>query len=314
MERNKKILGFGAAAVIALLAVTFFITGSLTSTTNAAEGGPEMRLTIPGGDCAGGECTVAQGASFTLVVEVVDFPEGGYVLAQTYIDMGTDLVYKPTAAAGDEFVWEDCLTSVALRENLNETGWLHGCLTGLLPPLPGSEYTGTLIELKVNCSEGESSTNVMLLASGTPPANTNGAVFSDPNGIQTTPKVSNLTINCGAGGNGDPTDTPEPTDTPGPTNTPGPVTDTPVPTNTQEPTSTPVPAEQCGDVNGDGNVTSVDAALILQVSAGLIPSVDRLENPDEADVNKDDNVDSRDALLVLQQTAGNLDCEDIARG
>ena len=52
MERSKRTLVFGTAVVIALLAVTFFMADNLTSTTNAAEGGAEMILTIPGGDCA----------------------------------------------------------------------------------------------------------------------------------------------------------------------------------------------------------------------------------------------------------------------
>ena len=58
-----------------------------------------------------------------------------------------------------------------------------------------------------------------------------------------------------------------------------------------------------GDVNCNGNVDSVDAALILQLTAGLVGSLTCQEN---ADVNVSGNVDSIDAALVLQFTAGLL--------
>ena len=53
-----------------------------------------------------------------------------------------------------------------------------------------------------------------------------------------------------------------------------------------------------GDVNGDGMISSIDAALILQFTAGFI---DSLPN---ADVNEDGTINSIDAALVLQFTAG----------
>ncbi len=56
-----------------------------------------------------------------------------------------------------------------------------------------------------------------------------------------------------------------------------------------------------GDVNCDGHVNSVDAALVLQNGAGLLAS---LPCPQNADVNGDGLSDSRDALLILQYTAG----------
>ncbi len=68
------------------------------------------------------------------------------------------------------------------------------------------------------------------------------------------------------------------------------------PTNT--PTRTPVtPAKACGDVNDDGRVNSVDAALILQLEARLISSV---ANRPSGDVNGDGRVNSVDASLILQ--------------
>ena len=94
------------------------------------------------------------------------------------------------------------------------------------------------------------------------------------------------------------TATPEPTDTA----VPGPVeTDTPVPTNTPIPTSTP--AGLRGDVNGDGQIDAIDAALVLQFGAGLLPA---LPNFDRADVNGNGMVDAIDAALILQFSAGLL--------
>jgi hypothetical protein len=56
-------------------------------------------------------------------------------------------------------------------------------------------------------------------------------------------------------------------------------------------------------VNDDGQVDSVDAALILQLSAGLTA---RLRNMPSADVNHTGTVDAVDAALILQVEAGLL--------
>ena len=50
-----------------------------------------------------------------------------------------------------------------------------------------------------------------------------------------------------------------------------------------------------GDANCDGSVNSIDAALILQLHAGLIDEV-----CGDADVNEDGTVNSIDALLIIQ--------------
>jgi hypothetical protein len=56
-----------------------------------------------------------------------------------------------------------------------------------------------------------------------------------------------------------------------------------------------------GDVNCDGRVNPVDAALVLQEDAGIIHS---LPCPGNGDVNGDGLTDARDALLILQFDAG----------
>jgi len=62
---------------------------------------------------------------------------------------------------------------------------------------------------------------------------------------------------------------------------------------------TPVPRGS-GDVDCDGEVTSIDAALILQLDAGLVAS---LPCQAAADVNADGAANAIDAALVLQHVA-----------
>ncbi len=102
------------------------------------------------------------------------------------------------------------------------------------------------------------------------------------------PPVTDLDLRLDCGDSG-----PTPTDTPGgPTNTSVPPTSTPVP-----------PTGQSGDVNCDDDVSSIDAALVLQFIAGLLPSLDC---PDAADVNESGDISSIDAAIILQFTAGFL--------
>ena len=104
-----------------------------------------------------------------------------------------------------------------------------------------------------------------------------------------------------------PSPLPSETETPVPTLPPP----SPVPseTATSDPTSTSVPAPTStpqglrGDVNGDGSINAIDAALVLQFSAGLLPA---LPSFDRADVNGDGSVNAIDAALILQFSAGLL--------
>jgi Tol biopolymer transport system component len=80
---------------------------------------------------------------------------------------------------------------------------------------------------------------------------------------------------------------PEPTATP----TPRPPTVTPTPTT----------APRIGDVNNDHAVNAIDAAIILQYSAGLLPSPPGVSL---GDVNHDGQTNAIDAALILQLSAG----------
>jgi hypothetical protein len=56
-----------------------------------------------------------------------------------------------------------------------------------------------------------------------------------------------------------------------------------------------------GDVDVDGHVDAIDAALMLQFDAGLLGD---LPDNSAADVNHDGHVNAIDAALILQRIAG----------
>jgi hypothetical protein len=56
-----------------------------------------------------------------------------------------------------------------------------------------------------------------------------------------------------------------------------------------------------GDVDCSGSVNSIDAALVLQLSAALL---DELPCPQNGDVSNDGRTNSLDAALILQHVAG----------
>ena len=92
-----------------------------------------------------------------------------------------------------------------------------------------------------------------------------------------------------------------PTDTPTlpPTATP---TDTPTATPSATSTASPVPTPFgiLGDVNCSGDVTAIDAALVLQLSAGL---VELLGCEQLADVDLDGTAGAIDSAIILQYVA-----------
>ena len=66
----------------------------------------------------------------------------------------------------------------------------------------------------------------------------------------------------------------------------------------------PEPTYFLGDVNCDGSIDSIDAALLLQLEAALL---DELPCAGNADMDADGSANSIDAGLVLQYTAGLID-------
>ncbi|MCH7580055.1 MAG: hypothetical protein IIB22_07420, partial [Chloroflexi bacterium] len=115
------------AAAVALLTLVAIGPNLGGEEASAAEGGPEMALSVtdPEGVCSEGVCDIPAGAPFTLAVEIVEGPAEGYILAQSFIDFGPVLRYKPSQDAVDEFVWPDCRAETRVREPLTERTYTH---------------------------------------------------------------------------------------------------------------------------------------------------------------------------------------------
>ena len=92
---------------------------------------------------------------------------------------------------------------------------------------------------------------------------------------------------------------------PPPTATPTPTpTHTPTPTRTSTPALPPGGPSLLGDVNCDGEVNAIDAAYILQYSAGFLL---QLPCHNKADVNEDGYITAVDAAVILQYSAALID-------
>lgn len=200
------------------------------------------------------ECTVPLAGFFTLSVAAVEPPAAGYIGFQTFIDYGRDfydpdraeddfappvcddgvdngndgfidlddsdcidqpLTYHPVGPT-EAITWPDLGSDkIAIQDNEPVGAAVsHGGLTGILPPLPASTYSGNLVELVMSCSDDESTTEVRLLPIDDPVALTFGAGYSEaPDGsTQSAAKTEPLTINCAGEVDGD--DGEEPTATP----------------------------------------------------------------------------------------------------
>ena len=208
---------FGSAVVV--LAGLLIVLATQLGGASAANPDSAMRLVVKSGDisCDGtihepGEVCVAASGAFTLAVEVFDAPDAGYIAVQTWIEYAGEITYK-SGALEDEIVWPDCASSKAFGSEPSGSAVNHFCISGVLPPITVSHYTGNIVELSFNCSATDSSTKVQLLPAGHPFALNSGTLFIEDDGAQQVPKLTNLIVNCGAGGPL-PTDTPAPTDTP----------------------------------------------------------------------------------------------------
>jgi serine protease len=148
----------------------------------------------------------------------------------------------------------------------------------------------------INASAAVNAAQDTPLETPTPTSTPSPTVTNTPSPTSTPPVVPTDT----------PTSTPTPTDTPTSTptatstNTPSPTaTHTPTPTATH--THTPTPTCAVGDVDRSGSTNSIDAALVLQLSANLIAAV---ACPPGADVNEDGVANALDSALILQFGAG----------
>jgi hypothetical protein len=286
---------------------------------SCTDGPCRMSLSIvdPPGVCEGQICTLATGQAFTLTVELVSVPATGYILAQSWVEFGSDLIYNPTNAAVDERAWPDCDPIAMFRGVVHDedTHVSHGCLTSLVQINLASTYVGPFVRMSFKCPTSGSSHEVQLLASGDPPASTNGALFTTAQSTQMIPQVDGLTVICDAAAPIIPTSTAKPaTDTPTPTptlpgsQTPGSaVTDTPTAiANTPGPgEATPTPdasptplTPQATDTNSTSTPTMPQSGTAPPASTNT-PTTLR-----DGDASCDGSVDPLDAALILQFAAG----------
>ncbi len=190
-----------------------------------------------------------------------------------------------------------CLVEVFLADDQppDQTGpsGQHGEGANYLASGPADGAGGFSIDLscglatgKLTATASDTNGNTSEFAANIPFGGTSG-IDCTPTATPNTPPLPTPTMPF----------TPVPSQTQAATTTP---TRTATPTVTRTPTTVPI---ICGDVNGDGAVNSIDAAFVLQYSAGLI---DTLIAPAGADTNGDGSIDSIDAALILQNTAGLL--------
>ncbi len=161
------------------------------------EAGGAMSLSVTAGEVSCSQekdpshVCVPAGESFTLTVEATAIPAGGYILAQSWIDYGSDLIFKSSLVT-----WPDCNASTIFGQvGANDVS--TGCLTNFVTPLLASTYIGDLFEFDFNCSPGISVTEVKLLAVRTNPAGTSGAMYTEAGtDTQFLPVVHNVTVHC----------------------------------------------------------------------------------------------------------------------
>ena len=276
-KRKKMALPLFIALAIVVAAVAIVLTWQQPAhdRAEAAGGGPEMTLSVSSGatTCPLGTgpdttCIMA-GDPFSLTVEAIGIPAGGYILTQAWLDYGaTGLVPKTFNNTSPQNPIVDCGTALInpcalwpdvsggtylILHDVPNTGMFAGGLTSLFPPQPQSVHVGDLFSFSFTCDAITSSHTIDLLAPtlpGTLPG-TSGSLFTEfGTGDQITPKVDTLTIKCLG-------------PTPTPSDTPVPPTDTPTvsPTPTDTPTPLPPPSER-----PDVRVTKVD--LVDPVDSG----------------------------------------------
>ena len=243
-------------------------------------------------------CTVDYGSSFTVAMIPSTIPVGGYGFWQLLLFYG-DLQYKPGPLGGGpddggEMTWDLSLLPLrAPHEPVGDEGYLsYGNLSDFFAPLPLSQQKTALVTVEMNCT---SSDTLEIIDFDNRP---DGSLYGGSEETMVyVPEVHSIAVSCGP---------PPPTPTPCPAGKdPSPGggcgTPEPTPTATDTPAVTPTPEFACGDVNGDGQVSSLDALWILWLVGGR---VDSLAVGRVADLNKDDATNGVDSLILLHFEAG----------
>ena len=196
-----------------------------------------------GGFCVANDCYAAVGENFELSVDVITAPAATYILFQSYIDFGgvydpaasedgagpgscsdgipngdrdgrdyydadcttVEIAYLPVASADLdlEIVWPDANGSLRLRGPFVHSSATHGAVSGFIPPIAGSSFTGQVLSLQMSCPATPAQATLALIPITNPFITNQGSVFADPDGVQTTPKLNSITMNCVAKSAGD---------------------------------------------------------------------------------------------------------------
>jgi hypothetical protein len=153
-----------AAALLVSLAWGFGSGGA------SAEGtGPRLAMSASGTGVScddateATECTVPLSGAFTLSVNMIDPPSGGYIGLSTQMSLG-GLRWTPAATA-DENTWPDNTLPVRSPDPPVATAQVlsHGGLTGTTPPFETSDYEGPVVQVTLNCSADANTFEVALI-------------------------------------------------------------------------------------------------------------------------------------------------------
>ena len=274
-----------------------------------------LQVADPPGVCAGAVCQLDFNEKFTLAGVLEKVPEEGYILAQSAIQLGAGLDYKPKEDGAYEIVLAGC--ALALRIPLEpldiDDFAAHQCLTGIMPPLPVLFTTGSFAELSVTCSSEFSSNLIELLPaqnSGDAFPGTNGSLFRTDGNDALVPDMEHVRIDCGMPPETPETQTPTMTHTPGGTITPAIATqtNTPAPGLPSTATSTLTPTPDL-----EPPTTTLTPATPANTSTPEPPTNTLTKQPTDTpgpgvlgDVSCDGRTDPTDSLFILQKEAALL--------
>ncbi len=278
-------LGVLVLTAIAAIAIGIAVAGltSHRSWQAGATTGPSFSMEVLGSAChpsSAADCDIVPFADFTLGVQLTKTNLPDYRGFQVKLTTPDELPYL-NRPLRQEIVWPDC--DIDYDNPISATTYQVGCTR--LDAQPASTYLGPVVEVDYRCVASSSTIYTITMPQGAFGDNTylvdSKRHDVDPEGGPS----KTLTLRCFG-------TAPSPTITPSPTVTPS---------STPQPTATPTPQKVAGDVNCDSRVDAIDAALVLQLSAGLLGALPCQEN---GDVNHDGSVNAIDAALILQYVAG----------
>ncbi len=174
-------------------------TPTITPTPTPTPGGPAMSLRVDPsqqsvcGSPTPGKICVQEGQRFDVIVVADAIPALGYVYAGAWIDYDNQgLVHKNNTVA----LWPDCDSRAFLAdEDVANNGAQAGCLTDI-DSLPPSFHVGDLFSFSLTCTGSQSSSDIQLLPEGAPPANTFGALYTEPPNNKVSPALTGITVSC----------------------------------------------------------------------------------------------------------------------